>query len=54
MPEQQPVVHDDLLDVGDLRPVLGQHVEQRRRDARVVPTGDREQQAHARSRSSWP
>ena len=50
--EQQPVVHDDLLDVAELDVVLGEHVEQRRRDARPVAAGDREQQAHATPRRS--
>jgi hypothetical protein len=45
--EQQPVVGDDLLDVAELDVVLGEDVEQRRRDPRPVAAGDGEQQAHA-------
>jgi hypothetical protein len=44
--EQQPVVGDDLLDVAELDVVLGEDVEQRRRDPRPVAAGDGEEQAH--------
>ena len=50
--EQEPAVHDHLLDVVDPGALSGEDVAQARQHARVVATGDGDERAHAAD--AWP